>query len=127
MPSLRSERTCSVCGDSFTPAGSQKYCSAPCRRKVHYQKTKRTSIYKRKYGLSLEQYEEMLRLQGGTCALCGRPPKTYRLNVDHDHITGRVRGLLCYRCNAFVVAKNTSETASKLVEYLRSDFDGRLL
>lgn len=41
------------------------------------------------------EYQRLLTLQGGGCAICGRCPRTKRLAVDHDHATGRVRGLLC--------------------------------
>ena len=41
----------------------------------------------------------MLAAQGGGCGICGAPPKTRRLHVDHDHKTMAVRGLLCNRCN----------------------------
>jgi hypothetical protein len=52
------------------------------------------------YGISLARYERLLELQGGTCAICLRPPKGGRpLQVDHDHDTDRVRGLLCGNCN----------------------------
>jgi len=52
----------------------------------------------RRYHLSAEQYLAILELQGGVCAICGgRRP--YALHIDHDHLTGRVRGLLCKRCN----------------------------
>ena len=44
-------------------------------------------------------YERQLAKQGGGCALCGQPPKVRRLNVDHHHGSGEVRGLLCARCN----------------------------
>lgn len=47
------------------------------------------------YGISAEQYADLLRLQGGRCAICGVKPKSKRLAVDHDHRTGAVRGLLC--------------------------------
>lgn len=60
---------------------------------------RRERDYQRKYGISVEQYEAILRDQGGVCAICERPPKTRRLHVDHDHKTGEIRGLLCYRCN----------------------------
>lgn len=50
-------------------------------------------------GLTVGDYETLLEAQGGGCGLCGNPPKTRRLDVDHDHRTGRVRGLLCGRCN----------------------------
>ena len=42
----------------------------------------------------------MLAEQEGGCAICGEPPKTSALHVDHCHDTGRVRGLLCFRCNS---------------------------
>jgi hypothetical protein len=45
------------------------------------------------------EYERLLAAQGGGCAICGNPPRTRRLSVDHDHRTKRVRGLLCFRCN----------------------------
>ena len=55
---------------------------------------------KKKYGLTQERYEEMLARQGGGCAICGRPPREdISLHVDHDHETGAVRGLTCFRCN----------------------------
>jgi hypothetical protein len=59
----------------------------------------------RKYGITVEDYDRMLTAQGGVCAICGGPPNgagkaNGRLNVDHDHDTGAVRGLLCSECNA---------------------------
>src|SRR5882672_6633830 len=51
------------------------------------------------YGITLEQYNQILADQGGVCAICGGPPKKRDLEVDHDHATGRVRGLLCHGCN----------------------------
>lgn len=55
-----------------------------------------------RYGLSPDQYDEMVAEQGGVCAVCGQPQRTRntdRLSVDHDHATGRVRQLLCNPCN----------------------------
>ncbi len=60
-------------------------------RRYHLKKT---------FGLTIEQYDEMLRSQGGGCAVCGRAPREdIALHVDHDHATGQVRGLTCFRCN----------------------------
>lgn len=58
--------------------------------------------------------------QKGLCGLCQRPESSFkmRLAVDHNHKTGQVRGLLCYRCNKFIVGRHTFETASKLLKYL---------
>ena len=51
------------------------------------------------YGISTSQYESMLSAQGGVCAICGSPPQKKRLAVDHCHTSGKVRGLLCDKCN----------------------------
>jgi hypothetical protein len=60
----------------------------------------RENHLKTKYGISLADYEAMLRRQGGVCGICKRKPGKRRLCVDHDHKTGQVRGLLCGRCNS---------------------------
>ena len=60
----------------------------------------RRSHLKRKYGMTIEEYDAMLEAQGGGCYICGRPPREdISLHVDHAHSTGRVRGILCFRCN----------------------------
>ena len=51
-----------------------------------------------KYGLTIEQYEEMLKRQGGGCFICGEVSEK-NLCVDHSHATRMVRGLLCLTCN----------------------------
>jgi hypothetical protein len=58
------------------------------------------SSIKRKYGITRDQYEALLCHQGGVCAICRQTCVTgFRLGVDHDHKTGKVRGLLCSKCN----------------------------
>lgn len=55
---------------------------------------------KRKFNLTPEQYDELLAAQNGRCAICETaPPSGTSLDVDHDHPTGKVRGLLCRNCN----------------------------
>lgn len=51
------------------------------------------------YGLSLDDYQRMLDDQGGHCKLCTMEPNR-NFGVDHDHVTGRVRGILCRFCNS---------------------------
>lgn len=51
------------------------------------------------YGLTPDEYDALLALQGGRCAICRARPRSKRLAVDHDHKEGDVRGLLCSRCN----------------------------
>jgi len=60
---------------------------------------RRAEHLKRKYGITLEQYDQMLEAQGGGCAICARAPGKQVLAVDHCHETGRVRALLCSGCN----------------------------
>lgn len=54
----------------------------------------------RTFGITVEQYEAMLAAQNGVCAICFSKHKTMRLSVDHCHKTGKVRGLLCGKCNS---------------------------
>ncbi|MBM3661163.1 MAG: hypothetical protein FJW95_16895 [Actinobacteria bacterium] len=57
----------------------------------------------------------MLEAQGGGCAICGRPePEGGSLHVDHDHETGAVRGLLCFRCNGAL--GNLDENVERLAD-----------
>ena len=70
------------------------------KQSPEYRQRERAGHLKRKYGISLEQYEALLVGQGGVCAICERPATTgISLHVDHDHASGRIRGLLCFRCN----------------------------
>ena len=60
----------------------------------------RRSYLKRKYGITVEMYDDMLQAQGGVCAICLREPNPkISLHVDHDHDSGSIRGLTCFRCN----------------------------
>lgn len=51
------------------------------------------------YGITLRQYEQMLKQQKYVCYICGKPNKKRRLNVDHNMVTRKVRKLLCNYCN----------------------------
>ncbi|MBT3328150.1 MAG: hypothetical protein HN396_18150 [Gemmatimonadales bacterium] len=60
---------------------------------------------RRVHGLSVDEYAGLLVAQGGVCAVCGELEKSVlhgevkRMAVDHDHVSGEIRGLLCSRCN----------------------------
>jgi hypothetical protein len=51
---------------------------------------------KHRYGIGADEFDELVRQQGGVCAICGRENPEH---VDHDHDTGEVRGILCFNCN----------------------------
>lgn len=79
---------------------------------------------KRRYGCTLEQYNQMLITQSGKCAICDTlhnpAEKKGRLYVDHDHDTGAVRALLCKHCNSMLgYAKDSVETLEKAISYLK--------
>ena len=62
--------------------------------------TDRKKHFKRKYGITVEQYNQMLLIQNNTCKICKNMCKSGKnLAVDHCHATGKVRGLLCATCN----------------------------
>jgi len=95
-----------------------------------YRRVAWPSKLKRLYGITVEDYNRILADQGGACALCrSTTPESgnrkYKkrvrsvFDVDHDHKTGKVRGLLCTRCNRLVgLANDDPNTARRLVEYL---------
>lgn len=80
-----------------------------------YEKSREPRLRK-KYGITLIQYQEMMDEQGGVCKICGRTPKGRRLAVDHDHETGQIRGLLCISCN-FLVGQ-AQRLGKSFLEYL---------
>ena len=81
--------------------------------------TKRKPKRARDLGLTDWQYDLLLANQDGHCALCPSEPKTRRLHVDHDHRTGKVRGLLCHRCNRTLATWVTPEWLMRASVYLR--------
>lgn len=74
-----------------------------------------------RFGVNIEWYDAKLTEQGGVCAICGRPPKTLRLAVDHDHNKGQkhVRGLLCSACNFSLHADRGADWYERATSYLR--------
>ena len=85
----------------------------------------------RKYGLTLEEYGIMLAAQDGKCAVCRTPAGECQnqygsipLAVDHDHVTGKVRGLLCMKCNrAAGFLQDDPEIVRNLATYLSTHAD----
>lgn len=76
----------------------------------------------KKRGITVEDYMEMWGNQLGLCALCDRLPahtgKAGRLWIDHDHQTGKVRGLLCARCNTVIGGLDQPEFRERVWRYL---------
>ena len=102
---------CKGCGASFDSIKSQierrsggKFHSRECWKewRAANRQTRLEKLLKQQYQLTTAQYQELLKAQGGACGICQCSPEEAgqsQLVVDHDHVTGRVRGLLCQACN----------------------------
>jgi hypothetical protein len=94
-----------------------------------YQRMRRDSVLKSRYEMPLEEYERRFKKQKGRCACCGkketkinyRTGRVQNLSVDHNHKTGKNRGLLCARCNFYVIPiiENSLPSIRKVKAYLR--------
>lgn len=100
----------------------KRYLSSE-KGKISLAKTQRKLNLKNKYNLSMEDYEHLLSKQNNTCAGCLKSKDQFKRHfaVDHCHKTGKIRGLLCVRCNVVLgQAKDDIETLKRLIEYLES-------
>lgn len=103
--------------------GLQAYCrecQSGLSQTIYARDTSKThnGLIRRKYGLTPEQYQEMLDRQNGVCAICEAPPVSKRLAVDHDHGTGAIRGLLCKNCNVKLATVENEEFMAAAKFYL---------
>lgn len=80
------------------------------------ENSRRQSL-RRKYGITLEEFYNKVESQGGCCLICGVYGK--KLMVDHDHKTGRIRGIICHNCNMVIGhGKESVEILQKVIKYL---------
>lgn len=100
--------------NTFTSRGWCKECSSNYDYKFRL---------KRVYGLTQEEYDFMLEKQEGRCAICRNKPGKRRLNVDHNHKTGQIRGLLCGRCNHKLLGSGNenSDILRRAADYLENN------
>lgn len=113
---LTEPRTCRICNKLKPPNAFKDHkgfiCTKCMTRKIHL---------KALYGLSLEDYERMFSEQGGKCFICRTPPTPEEevLCVDHHHLSGVVRKLLCFSCNSAIGYLHESvERAVAIADYL---------
>ena len=95
-------------------------CLAIARESYHRNKH---NVIKRKYGLSPEKHEAMKVMQDGDCMICGEREGTH---VDHNHSTGKVRGLLCSQCNSAIGLMNDNPDVLKAGADYLEDHNARL-
>jgi hypothetical protein len=112
-------------------AYSNKYNAT--RKEAHKQYYKdnlshiKSLVLFKKFGITYEQYNQMLEEQNGVCAICGNKEtaldnqshKIRALTVDHNHKTGKVRGLLCMNCNRCLgLLKDSTDVLQSTINYL---------
>ena len=115
-----------------------KDCGLAAKR-LQYRKNRREAVtlfarkyILKKYGLELKDYLRILNEQNGVCAICGNKEtqksnprgKVDSLRVDHDHKTGKIRGLLCAKCNFGIAQFNDSiSLLQKAIKYLNGTLE----
>lgn len=90
------------------------------RNKTRCLERGKRSMIKKRYGISLEEYEAYRLTFSEFCGICGKPEKqNRRLSLDHDHKTKRIRGLLCHNCNVAIgLLQESPELFRKALEYI---------
>lgn len=139
---LADPKRCTKCGvykprsefypHAVAPRGVSSWCKeCTCKTTLEKQKAEpskanaasRKYKLKRDFGLTPQQYEDMLVAQNYRCAMCGtdRPGGRGRFPVDHCHATGKVRGLLCNLCNVGLGAfQDDIDLMQKAIDYVKS-------
>jgi len=133
---------CKICGRKFRYSNKHRiYCSTKCNKQgqvdvrhiwyiMHIDiikkrrdknpntaRTQRRAVLKKKYGMTPGDYSQMWKKQKGRCVICKQPVK---LHVDHNHKTGKVRGLLCSNCNTALGSfKDNIGILQNAIKYLR--------
>jgi hypothetical protein len=94
---------------------------AEYRQRPERKRKMRDLYYRRTFGISADDVDALIEVQGGVCAICGiTPEREASWHVDHDHETGAVRGVLCIDCNHGIGKLGDSiERLERAIAYLR--------
>lgn len=116
-------RKCVTCkrgrAERFYKSARGRVCT-DCQ-KARSRTTNHAARINKTYGLEASEYAALLAAQDGRCAICGQA-RSYRLNVDHCHASGAVRGLLCRLCNGrlLTAARDNPATLRSAADYLEN-------
>lgn len=131
----KERKPCPVCNKNDNPKSTNKgHLCKPCasnRTKEWFKNNPEQHFFnqiKAKYGINKQDYLMMVEKQNNKCAICGEEEEQVnvwkrdqkrRLAIDHNHITGEIRGLLCYRCNTTLGKLNEDvELLKNMIIYL---------
>ena len=127
-------KKCTKCGKDVVSFQNKSKRCQPCRTAAHRDYCQRVGYHKKryakesvaererhlvkKYGVTLVVYDAMLKAQNGCCAICGKT-QSKAFDVDHCHVTGKVRGLLCSTCNRLIgYAKDDPRILQAALRYI---------
>jgi len=112
-------KTCQHCRENYTPhSGNQVYCEVCAPRKPLGTWSRRIKAY----GVSKREFDVMFESQQGKCAICPEQLPILDTVIDHDHVTLRVRGLLCRVCNLKLSVIEDKTFVEKAQAYLECNF-----
>lgn len=109
-----------------TTSGRHCYCK-PCHNAQNREARERAGgsrryHLKKRYGITMQEFDGLLEQQGSLCPICLKRPAVH---VDHDHSTGNVRGILCEMCNGGLGQfRDNPATIERAIEYLEQHGDG---
>jgi len=115
---------CMICNKNRRQSLSYKLKKYEYKQTDKSKKAQQKYQLKRYYGIKQEDYEQMYENQKGKCAICGKHQSELknRLSVDHNHITGKVRGLLCHSCNVSLGhAREDINVLLNMIVYLKKE------
>jgi hypothetical protein len=120
---------CRVCG-KFLPLSDFSYRKERQKHRTHCKRCRSTEEAAKRYNATVGEIQKLVDKQNNSCAICGIsaediPHKSFEYNplvIDHDHTTGKIRGLLCPYCNTMLgMAKDSVDTLRKAINYLLAD------
>lgn len=121
---------CGVCKNTFIGCKSKSRSVSrdgiikcfPCAADKA-QRDSENARLKRLYGITIEQYLTLVTLQNGCCKICGIKP-SYKLAIDHNHTTRKIRGLICIPCNLALGNLQNKPSLCRLAAKYLAEADG---
>ena len=124
----KKHRTCRACvneanrvqrGKKTVEERRERWRKQAAKFRAKYPERARALQRKALYGITQDQYDELVKRQNGLCAICSNPPGKRALHIDHCHDTGQIRGLLCSVCNISLGGfRDDTNLLMKAIEYL---------
>ncbi len=110
-----------MCKHCTTKASQAWNRRNPEKHREIYRRANHRVHLRRRFGISVAEFDKLTALSDGKCEICRRPEsRARRLSLDHDHLTGELRGFLCSGCNLIIGrAKDNPQLLESAARYLR--------